>query len=319
MMKDTQPQQAPPLPQIPLLLRTLESPRLCKWREQEKAARLLGYLPQDTAWSYSVAPRLRAMLQWDTWSIGNSAADSSKLLFYRLLLVSIPLALVLTRLMSGPASPDPNHWISAFFGNLIAASLMAFLPVSLVHAAINDHYLHRVRAAAAASLARLGDTESIGLLIKVIKANWGLQSSTGCWQLMGACRKSLTRLLPTLTEADYGRLPSVTTPSLCWLLEHSGEPLNLEILEALGKVGDGRAVACVERIAAGRPSALQQKAERILPILLERQRQENDPKILLRPSDATGVMQAGLLRPSQPIRDAGPEQLLRACTREEEA
>ena len=89
-------------------------------------------------------------------------------------------------------------------------------------------------------------------------------------------------------------------------------------LEALGKIGDGRAVYTVERLAArGKSSAIRQAAAQILPILQERQRAENAPGVLLRAANRPGSDVNNLLRPAEEAAPTDPQQLLRANITEE--
>jgi hypothetical protein len=86
-----------------------------------------------------------------------------------------------------------------------------------------------------------------------------------------------------------------------------------EILAALAKIGDARAIRAVERLAAkGVPSA-----KEVLEILVARREQENQSAYLLRPSSSLGTTPDLLLRPAYSAVETHPEQLLRASQIEE--
>jgi hypothetical protein len=110
---------------------------------------------------------------------------------------------------------------------------------------------------------------------------------------------ALLRLLPTLTPDDYGRLPAATTPALCRRLNDADHVLVLLTVEALGKVGDGRAVRSLDRLTRYPPSeTIRQAAQKALPIVLERQRREVAPAVLVRPAEDPSAHDDGLLRPA---------------------
>jgi hypothetical protein len=94
--------------------------------------------------------------------------------------------------------------------------------------------------------------------------------------------------------------------------KETDEALLLVVLEALGRVGDGRAVLPVERLEKkGRTAQIRRAAAAILPILRDRQDKENAHATLLRasttPNDAPNV----LLRPAHFVQDGSPLELLR--------
>src|SRR5579871_5772358 len=99
----------------------------------------------------------------------------------------------------------------------------------------------------------------------------------------------------------------------CRLLGHPDDDLVLAVLDALSKVGDGRAVTSVERVAAhGRTAPLREAAQRVLPILQERRQRERDAARLLRAADAPHMPDDVLLRPAQSTGRIDPELLLNA-------
>src|SRR5579863_2980538 len=93
-----------------------------------------------------------------------------------------------------------------------------------------------------------------------------LRAPQGIGALAAACRdraepvreaavEALPSVLPTLTPAHYGTLDGQAVPNLCKLLYPFEAKWTRQILEALGKVGDGRAVEPVQRLIAERPNA----------------------------------------------------------------
>jgi hypothetical protein len=110
---------------------------------------------------------------------------------------------------------------------------------------------------------------------------------------------ALRRLLPTLTSDDYGRLPAATTPALCRRLNDADFYLVCLTVEALGKVGDGRAVRSLDRLTRYPPSeTIRQAAQKALPMVVERQRRETAPAVLVRPSEDPAGPDDSLLRPA---------------------
>ena len=162
-----------------------------------------------------------------------------------------------------------------------------------------------VQLAAAETLALLQLPDSVGALAK---------ASRGTHRLANVTRNALVQLLPTLFEAHYGRLPNDATPELCALLLDSdtSEHLIMLTVEAIGKVGDGRAVEPMQTFAqTARTPKLREMAETILPILTARREQENASSTLLRHSSAPPVDAGQLLRAASASPATPPEQLLR--------
>src|SRR5262249_39524601 len=137
-------------------------------------------------------------------------------------------------------------------------------------------------------------------------------------------RESLFRLLPTLSIEHYGHLQAQTVPNLGDLLTSDryfhtsdcklSDVQMLQVLEALGKVGDGRVIRAVELSKREKNPQIQQAADSILPILQERQRLAEAPRNLLRASHQPIAISDVLLRPALETGDTQPEQLLRATS-----
>ena len=166
-----------------------------------------------------------------------------------------------------------------------------------------------VHVAAAETLALLQLPESVGALAK---------ASRGKKHLADVTRRALTQLLPTLTEAHYGQLPNDTTPELCALLfdADTSERLISLTVEAIGKVGDGRAVEPVHQFArAAQTQELHELAKSILPILIARREQENASSTLLSHSSEPPADAAQLLRAASASAVTPPKLLLRPSLR----
>ena len=107
-------------------------------------------------------------------------------------------------------------------------------------------------------------------------------------------------------------------PNLCQLLQfyagksvfdRSIDEFNNELLTALEKIGDSRAIPAV-KIAAEHPH-LVETANRVLAVLEERRRQETNRLTLLRGSEALATPEKELLRASTGRAESTPDQLLR--------
>lgn len=133
---------------------------------------------------------------------------------------------------------------------------------------------------------------------------------------------SLRCVLPNLTHEHYGQLGSEVVPKLCGLLkqcfplvttaEHTDYRFALELLGALEKVGDARAIPIVQQAVRNyQAPTLIETSIRTLNTLEERRRRETERITLLRGSGPAAVSEGELLRPASAQADAAPEQLLR--------
>jgi hypothetical protein len=206
---------------------------------------------------------------------------------------------------------------------LVPITVVGLIPITVVtiptYRAINDTHYNRVRAMAATTLGKLGLRQSIPALVA---AACGREKFTfGATPVREAALATLPPLLATLTTEDYGQFDSEVVPNLCRLLRQPSEDVVQSALEALGKIGDERAIKPVEqlcqRAATQGAVTLQETAERVLPLLCQRQQEENNPRILLRATDAPSLPNDTLLRPAQGVPEADPQVLLRASTQEE--
>lgn len=196
----------------------------------------------------------------------------------------------------------PIENISFGFQLVFALTLIASpvsLPVSLL---LDRRRQNRVRKEATTSLTQLGSVEALPCLLASIGSAKG--------ELYQELLDGIATLLPRLTPEDYGRLRSDTVPNLCYLLNNFTGNFLLTVIEALGKIGDSRAVLTVQRLAEGdAPAQVREAARQILPILIARREQENHSQNLLRASkEPAGERE--LLRASQEAVEE-PETLLR--------
>ena len=114
-----------------------------------------------------------------------------------------------------------------------------------------------------------------------------------------------------LTDEHYGRLNQAAVPNLCRLLDSRDRVLVLALLGALRKVGDGRALKPVSRLAAfASDTQVQAAAAELAPLLQLRFERETDSQKLLRAAHSPDTTEA-LLRPAADDRATPAEQLLR--------
>ncbi len=217
---------------------------------------------------------------------------------------------VLTGLwMSATSHYDaPNLW--AYIALL---SMGHFLWVWLVASIWGDVHYNLLRATAVEALGLMAVPESAEPITHTMYdiaciRKWSLDK-----RLREAVTEALPRSLATLTPEHYQRLEPELVPNLYRLLNYVHEPLQLQILEALGRMGDGRAVQPLQRLLAKtRSHAVRDTLQRVLPILGQRLQRETAPHTLLRASSAPQEAPETLLRPLEGSHDDQPEYLLRA-------
>ena len=133
------------------------------------------------------------------------------------------------------------------------------------------------RRVAIAALGRLKIIESIPVL--------AIAAVDHDIQLNKVADRALEATLPLLTAAHYGHLSADVVPNLCELLSDYRYVRTITILEALEKIGDGRAIPAVTPLAQSY-LAVQNKAKDVLIVLEQRVRESSEPYTLLRPSAA---------------------------------
>jgi hypothetical protein len=288
---------------------SLTSPR--RWRERGAAAWILGQVQLQPEEKASAVEGLCQLLDNQTYtgrrrSIKRPLKRAAQLLYVPTLLGMLItfLFLVITLVNDSPASRSLLDWmLPCVLGTAVYTIVTAPLTISIATAGDRKRNA-RVRAAAATSLGRMQMPQSVGALARAVL--------NGSMPVHKAASSALQHVLPTLTPDHYGQLGADAVPSLCRVLPFAEETLALAILDALAKVGDGSAVDSVERLTKrGRTAKVREEATRLLPILQQRQAEENAPKILLRASEQTRPGGDVLLRPASGVSDARSEELLR--------
>jgi HEAT repeat protein len=131
-------------------------------------------------------------------------------------------------------------------------------------------------------------------------------------KVSAAAGNALFHILPTLDEYNCAEMNTGLTVRLCRLLRHRDAGLVIEAVEALGRVGNGTAMAPVEQLAEkSKNEVVREKALLILPILKERRRLEELHGTLLRASGLPTADHA-LLRPAAHAGNDNAKELLRS-------
>jgi HEAT repeat protein len=277
------------LPEIEPLRRALRNPSANRWRERQAAAWALGHLELNAEQQADAAETLVAVLAnrlpEDTARLGRSClrtflASCVLCTVWRLSFVEAPLSLLL------------------FMSCLLCAG--PCIPASLL---LDDRRVNRVRAFAATALGRLQLPETTAPMAAALHDD--------SLVVREAASETLPAVLRTLTPDYYGWLGAQAVPDLCRALNRWN--LRLPILEALEKVGDGRAVKPAERLLAEDPALeIQETLQRALPILQERKKREQESSMLLRGASSPQAAPDQLLRPAEAnATTTAPEQLLR--------
>ena len=171
--------------------------------------------------------------------------------------------------------------------------------------------LNYIRAAAAKSLSRMATPHAISALAGAAK--------DGDKTVRETSLESLRTHLPRVTEKHYGSLRRDTIPGLCGLLNSTERKLQLEVLEALIKVGDGRALQPVDQLySTTQDEEVQKVCLRAIAVLTVRAENEKSAELLLRSSAAPSDQSATLLRPAGASTEHDEAQLLRAILANEE-
>lgn len=144
------------------------------------------------------------------------------------------------------------------------------------------------REAAAEALMLIGDKNALPELLEV---GLGMRSTPS-----PAIARALITLLPAIDHEDAIALAAQEGHLLRGL--HGTPPLQHAVLDALHKVGTGKAIAPVRSIALHDPdSGVRAHATQVLPILETRRRTELDAFVLVRPSKADPPVHE-MLRPA---------------------
>jgi hypothetical protein len=127
-------------------------------------------------------------------------------------------------------------------------------------------------------------------------------------QLNKIADRALKATLPGLTTAHYGHLSADVVPNLCQVLLGFSRADPMVILDALEKIGDGRAIHAVTQLT-DYYGPVRSRAKEVLSVLETRVREASEPYRLLRPS-APGE-QGTLLRAAGAGAGEAESQLLR--------
>jgi HEAT repeat protein len=277
-----------------LLVAALNNSSLLRWRRRAVAAYLLSLMTLDEE-HREIAARALCRVVDDRTPV-NLAGDA----FLRtgeIAVVAFLVATVIGALGGGMVGVmKALAWGAPFIGSISAFALIpSFIASELAHReAITLH--------SAWALASLKSPHSMGTLARA--------ASDSNFRVRNIAILTIARICRTITADHYDQLSSEITPGLCRLLSHADDKLVMVVLEALNKVGDGRAVQPVATVARrGVTGGVRSYAAYLLPILEERKRHENDPIRLLRPASASPAQQ--LLRPASQGGPANSAYLLR--------
>lgn len=304
---------------LQVLLSALAYPADWRWEERVIAAWALGYVECGGDRAFCIdrlcdvldnrQEKLGQRLERATRrSLLGTPALAAMLTFVMGLYYCLPLSNPFSPLLSSSFSTLLRHAVATLVAGIGIATLFSpplFLCVLPLCFAGQTRHNSRVRAAAAATLGRMRTPVSVAALAGAV------------FDSNAAVRRAATAALPdvlaTLSPNHYNQLDARAVPNLCRLLNLAEENLVLAALEALSKVGDGRAVAPVERVAKlGRTDRLREAAERLLPLLRERRQQENAPRMLLRTASAADVSLHVLLRSTENTEVGDQQALLRS-------
>lgn len=315
------------------LIDKLHTVRVDRWQEGVAAVWTLGRLTADDPARTEAAELL-------TWLIGPRSESLARVDRQRLvkrigatqrnMVVGVTLAWSGAELyFGGSASARQPSPIEIIFTLAVGALLLA-VPVAVLSFVpgfpLDVQRMSRIRSMAILTLARWRDPQHLALILRQYVEKRG--------RIRSAAEAALTEVLPLLNVGEHGECAADFVPNLCRALERKerqvlgytarDETLEERLVEALGKVGDGRALPIIERIARrGRTRRLQELAQDVLPLVQARSRQTNDLKQLLRgatqPDPAPGTLlrpareistPAGqLLRPQPTSSDPGPVQV----------
>ncbi len=278
----------------------------------ERATSALRSLVSDRAYLDKRGRFRRGVVRWQffTWTVLAAVA-----------------ALAHTLLNSGASS---NSWILEVFTATFGVSMLFMLPGLLMSAAREDSTLRQTIEEAIASLGKLADPLSVGVLARLQTGRYGTIAMKA--PQAEAAKLALPAALDAVREEHYGLLPADATPALCEALVGAGHNHTMRILRALQAAGTGRGAEPLRRLIAdpsqrvdwesapellvGSESALSY-AEAVLPLLEERFRNETAASRLLRPASQPGEASEILLRPAGSATSVPEEQLLRPSSRED--
>ena len=303
-----------PTESLHALLTMLEGPFEERWEERAAAAWALGLAYLTPRQAETVSHTLRALLRRKP-IVGRGRADQTAdptltwLSSYGALLLLLYVALLKTH----PALSAGWGGIAiyAFAGVTIGARLWSR---ALKMAGLRRE--SRLRSTAATALGRIGCVSSVPLLSRAaLDANGDVRRSA---------EDALLACLDHAAPDHAAQMEADVVPNLCRLLDRArqqlshdsvkAEALALAVLKALERLGDGRAAPAVRNmINTGWTAPVNHAARHLLPLLLERQQQETNQRVLLRGAAMPLEPPNVLLRATGLHEDENaPETLLRS-------
>ncbi len=278
--------------EVDRLLDMARDSRMWRWRERAAACWYLGRTKHAGDWRRQVAQALADILG-DT--------DSGRRQRSARAWIRTALCLALVLVMLGPLGLDPDDPPAVLIEGLMLLAAALFPP--LVSGEIERARLDWVRCNAALGLEALAYPE---LLAQVVHAVGERRDDLRLPAWRAACT-----MLRATTPAHYGHLGGAVT-DVCDFLRSRDPATLVVVIDALGRFGDGRAVAPIESLLQRQdlPPEAVEAAEKALPVLRLRREQEGSDARLLRPA-ASPEDGATLLRPAAGAGPGDEELLLR--------
>lgn len=295
------------------LLKTLKAPLEDRWRERTVAAWAVGQWPLKAEQKAEVTDILGRIIM--NRQLGRTDRFVLRLVFA---IVRTALCSLVTVAACGFVLLSGALWRGSGILTLLAillagVSFILLACMPFLSFALDVHKNHQVRQLAVRSLGRLRQPLSTGVLANTIMDRNDNVSAEAI--------RAFRNILPLLSSTQYGQHDRETVPALCKLLffYHCRPILRPFVVEAIGMIGGGEAVKPIEFVARTEKGTGSGKiAERILPILRERQQRENDPKRLVRAASAPDEPASLLLRPAQDSGSAEAHLLLRPIASDED-
>ncbi len=298
------------------LIDRLYQVRVDGWKECVMAVWALGRLTADD-------PARRQVAELLTWLVGrqseNMACIDGKRLAkrWRAITRNLCVGILLWGLVAWSSSGRVED-VAIVAVDCLLLSLLLTIPLTILSFIcgypLDAVRMSRIRSMAILTLGRWREPCHMDMLLREYAQKSG--------RVRDAAEVALAEVLPLLTTEERLERSSDFVPNLCRVLHRKErqlldytvreETLEVLLLEALGKVGDGRALPTVERIATrGRTPRLRELAQSILPVLYARSREATDPKQLLRGAVCPDTAPNTLLRATQETSTTPPNQLLR--------
>jgi len=188
---------------------------------------------------------------------------------------------------------------------LFAFYTLAGSVISVPYAAYRDNRRLRKLAPVVKALGHTGHLTALASLATTILHP----------DLRVAATSALQNVTAGLLPEDYGTLPTETVPALCRALVGTPFATVQVILQALGVIGDERAIGSVERLLERAKSPeVRLAAANLLPVLQQRAAENEASSLLLRASHSPSDSEQTLLRAAWESSVTDSSQLLRMAT-----